>query len=90
MRRYVSELAWMGEEMDNNDGDDDDGDDDDDDDDDDLFSNIKYDDMQYIQIRSVAQKEMLRYLRSPKWKLLNDIQQAEVHSQGQDDVDASE
>ena len=30
MRRYVSELAWMGEEMDNNDGDDDDGDDDDD------------------------------------------------------------
>ena len=55
-----------------------------------FFSNIKYDDMQYIQIRSVAQKEMLRYLRSPKWKLLNDIQQAWVHSQGQDDVDASE
>ena len=55
-----------------------------------FFSNIKYDDMQYIQNRSVAQKEMLRYLRSPKWKLLNDIQQAEVHSQGQDDVDASE
>ena len=55
-----------------------------------FFSNFKYDDMQYIQNRSVAQKEMLRYLRSPKWKLLNDIQQAEVHSQGQDDVDASE
>ena len=25
MRRYVSELAWMGKEMDNDDGDDDDG-----------------------------------------------------------------
>ena len=81
MGRYVCDLAWMAKGTYHNHDNHGDGD---------IFSNIKYDDMQYIQNRSVAQKEMLRYLRSPKWKLLNDIQQAEVHSQGQDDVDASE